>query len=56
MPLSETVLVLMTLLAAGIVASGLFRRLPIPYTVVLVLIGMVLAQLSHLSVEVPSRL
>ena len=47
MPLSETVLVLMALLATGIVASGLFRKLPIPYTVILVVIGMVLSQLSH---------
>jgi CPA1 family monovalent cation:H+ antiporter len=46
MPLSETVFVLMALLATGIVASGLFRKLPIPYTVVLVLIGMMLSQLS----------
>ena len=45
MPLSETVLVLMALLATGIVASGLFRKLPIPYTVILVVIGMVLSQL-----------
>ena len=47
MPLSETVFVLMALLATGIVASGLFRKLPIPYTVLLVVIGMVLGQLSQ---------
>jgi CPA1 family monovalent cation:H+ antiporter len=46
MPLSETVLVIMALLATGIVASGLFRKLPIPYTVILVVIGIILAQLS----------
>ncbi len=48
MPLSETVLVLMALLATGIVASGLFRNLPIPYTVILVIIGMALAALSNI--------
>ena len=47
MPLSETVLVIMALLAAGIAASGLFRKLPVPYTVVLVLIGMALAEISE---------
>lgn len=48
MPLSETVLVLMALLATGIAASGLFRHLPIPHTIVLVLIGMALSYLSRL--------
>lgn len=48
MPLSELVLVIMALLATGIVASGLFRRLPIPHTVVLVIIGMALANLSKI--------
>ncbi|MDH5611041.1 MAG: cation:proton antiporter [Gammaproteobacteria bacterium] len=47
MPLSETVLVIMALLATGIVASGVFRKLPIPYTVILVVIGIVLTQLSE---------
>lgn len=46
MPLSETVLVIMALLATGIVASGVFRSLPVPYTVILVVIGIVLAKLS----------
>lgn len=46
MPLSETVLVLTALLATGIVASGLFHKLPIPYTIVLVIIGMALNSLS----------
>ena len=48
MPLSELVLVIMALLATGIVASGLFRKLPIPHTVVLVIIGMALANLSKI--------
>ena len=48
MPLSETVLIIMALLATGIVASGLFRKLPIPYTVILIVIGIALARLSEL--------
>jgi Na+:H+ antiporter len=47
MPLSETVLVLMLLLAVGMLAAGLFRRLPIPYTVILVLIGVGLKSASE---------
>ena len=47
MPLSETVLIIMALLATGIVASGIFRKLPIPYTVILIIIGIVLARLSE---------
>jgi CPA1 family monovalent cation:H+ antiporter len=46
MPLSEYVLVIMFLLATGIVASGVFRKLPIPYTVILIVIGIALAKLS----------
>ncbi|MCP4042023.1 MAG: sodium:proton antiporter, partial [Gammaproteobacteria bacterium] len=42
MPLSETVLILMILLAVGMVAAGLLRNLPIPYTVILLVIGMLL--------------
>ncbi|MDH5388467.1 MAG: cation:proton antiporter [Gammaproteobacteria bacterium] len=47
MPLSETVLIIMALLATGIVASGVFRKLPIPYTVILIVIGIALARLSE---------
>ena len=47
MPLSETVLVIMALLATGIVASGVFRKLPIPYTVILIIIGIALGRLSE---------
>ncbi len=46
MPLSETVLVLMLLLGVGVVAAGLFRDLPVPYTVLLVVIGMALGNAS----------
>ena len=48
MPLSETVLIFIALLATGIVASGLFRTLPIPYTIVLVIIGMAINSLAQL--------
>ena len=48
MPLSETVLVIMAMLATGIVASGIFRKLPIPYTVILVVIGIALARLAEI--------
>lgn len=47
MPLSETVLVIMALLATGIIASGVFRKLPVPHTVILIIIGIVLARLSE---------
>jgi hypothetical protein len=40
MPLSESVLLLMALLAIGVLARGLFKKLPIPYTVMLVILGM----------------
>jgi monovalent cation:H+ antiporter, CPA1 family len=46
MPLSETILILMILLAIGMIMAGIFRKLPIPYTVLLVCIGIVLSELS----------
>ncbi|TDJ63659.1 MAG: hypothetical protein E2O37_08190 [Proteobacteria bacterium] len=49
MPLSETVLILAGLLAVAIVSAGLFRKVPIPYTVLLVIIGMVLGASSQVS-------
>lgn len=42
MPVSEIILVLMLLLAIGMLTAGIFRKLPIPYTVLLVLIGVAL--------------
>jgi monovalent cation:H+ antiporter, CPA1 family len=42
MPLSEVVLIVMGLLTVAMLAAGLCRNLPIPYTVFLVIIGMVL--------------
>ena len=46
MPLSDTVLILMGLLTVAMLAAGLFRNLPVPYTVILVIIGMGLAEAS----------
>jgi len=47
MPLSESVLLLMVLLAIGVLVRGLFNRLPIPYTVMLVILGMLLGNLAR---------
>ena len=47
MPLSESVLLLMALLAIGVLVRGLFNRLPIPYTVMLVIMGMLLGNLAR---------
>lgn len=46
MPLSETILIVMVLLTIAVIAEALCRRIPIPYTVFLVVIGIVLAELS----------
>lgn len=46
MPLSETVLVICGLLTLAMVAAGLCRNLPVPYTVLLVVIGLVLGELA----------
>ena len=46
MPLSETVLIITILLAMAVVAAGLLRHVPIPDTVVLVIIGVVLGELA----------
>ena len=47
MPLSETVLLLMALLGIGVLISGLFSKLPVPYTVLLVVVGMLLGNLAE---------
>jgi monovalent cation:H+ antiporter, CPA1 family len=47
MPLSEVVLVVMGLLTVAMLAAGLCRNLPIPYTVFLVIIGMVLGGMAR---------
>ena len=47
MPLSEVILVSMALLTLAIVAAGLLRNFSIPYTVLLVVIGIGLAEWSR---------
>ena len=47
MPLHETILLFMLLLAIGVMVRGGFDRLAIPHTVMLVLIGMLLGNLAR---------
>jgi len=47
MPASEIIYVLVALLGIAMLVTGICRNLPIPFTVVLVLIGMLLGNLSH---------
>ncbi len=47
MPLAETVLILSILLLAGMLAASLGKRAPLPYTVLLVLLGLLAAQVAH---------
>ena len=46
MPVSEIILISMGLLSLAIITAGLFRRSSIPFTVLLVLIGLALSELS----------
>lgn len=46
MPISELVLVIMGLLTVAMLAASIGRNLPVPYTVFLVVIGMVLSALA----------
>ncbi|MDJ0834281.1 MAG: cation:proton antiporter [Gammaproteobacteria bacterium] len=48
MPVSETILISMGLLTIAIVAAGLLRNMSIPYTVLLVLIGIGLSELAKI--------
>ena len=47
MPASEIIYVLVVLLGIAMLVTGICRNLPVPFTVVLVLIGMLLSNLSH---------
>ena len=47
MPLSESILLLVLFLFIGVVVSGFAKRSPIPYTVILVLIGITLSYFSQ---------
>ena len=46
MPVSEAVFVLVVLLGIAMLVSGLSRKLPIPFTVILVVIGVLLSNLA----------
>ena len=48
MPLSEVILISMGLLSIAILAAGLLRHLSMPYTVLLVVIGISLSELENL--------
>jgi len=47
MPLSEAILIIMGLLTIAMLAAGVCHNLPIPYTVVLVILGIVLGSLAR---------
>ncbi len=47
MPVSEAVFVLVVLLGIAMLVTGLCRKLPIPFTVVLVIIGVLLSSLAE---------
>jgi CPA1 family monovalent cation:H+ antiporter len=48
MPASEIVYVLVVLLGIAMLVTGTCRNLPVPFTVILVLIGLLLGKLSHI--------
>ncbi|MEJ2174572.1 MAG: cation:proton antiporter [bacterium] len=47
MPIADTILIITGMLAIAVIAAGLARRLPVPYTVVLVVLGMALGALAR---------
>ncbi len=47
LPLSEAILVLMGLLAVAMATTGIVRNFPIPYTVLLVILGIILGTLAR---------
>ena len=47
MPLSEIILIVMGLLTIAMIAAGICRNLPIPYTVFLVILGILLGSLAR---------
>lgn len=48
MPVSEIIYVLVVLLGIAMLVTGTCRKLPVPFTVILVVIGMLLGNLSQL--------
>ena len=51
MPLSEIILIIMALLTIAMIAAGVCKNLPIPYTVFLVILGVILGVLARSSHE-----
>ena len=47
MPLSEIILIIMALLTVAMIAAGVCRNFPIPYTVILVILGMFLGSIAR---------
>lgn len=47
MHLTDLVMIVLGLLAVGVLVAGIFRRFPIPYTVMLVLVGVIVKSLAH---------
>ena len=47
MPLSEIILIIMGLLTIAMIAAGICRNLPIPYTVFLVILGILLGTVAR---------
>jgi CPA1 family monovalent cation:H+ antiporter len=47
MPASEIIYILVVLLGIAMLVTGICRNLPVPFTVILVLIGILLGHLSH---------
>ncbi|MDH3387552.1 MAG: cation:proton antiporter, partial [Gammaproteobacteria bacterium] len=48
MPVAEIIYVLVVLLGIAMLVNGTCRNLPVPFTVILVIIGMLLGEMSHL--------
>lgn len=51
MPLSEIILIIMALLTIAMIAAGVCKNIPIPYTVFLVILGVILGVLARSSHE-----
>ncbi|MEE8320478.1 MAG: cation:proton antiporter [Gammaproteobacteria bacterium] len=49
MPLSEVVLIIMGLLTVAMIAAGICRNIPIPYTVFLVILGLILGWFARVN-------
>ncbi|KPK08784.1 MAG: hypothetical protein AMJ64_02310 [Betaproteobacteria bacterium SG8_39] len=47
MPIADNILVISGMLAVAVIAAGLVRRVPLPYTVLLVVVGMLLGGLAR---------